>query len=196
MQHNMRGTPIDWPDSIGRGDPPSLAVWKFASCDGCQLSLLDCEDELLAVADRVDIAYFPEASSGIGRRPVRRLARGGFDHDTARRRTDSRDPASSRVCSSRSAPVPRPAASRRSATDATSRSSRRSCTPIPSTSRRWRRRRRSPTHVHGRPRAPRLPDRSRPTRSQTIVALLNRHAAAIADHERVRRVQGTGRRRA
>jgi coenzyme F420-reducing hydrogenase gamma subunit len=42
---------------------PTLAVWKFASCDGCQLSLLDCEDELLAVADRVDIAYFLEASS-------------------------------------------------------------------------------------------------------------------------------------
>ncbi len=41
---------------------PKLAVWKFASCDGCQLSLLDCEDELLAVADRVEIAYFPEAS--------------------------------------------------------------------------------------------------------------------------------------
>lgn len=44
---------------------PTLAVWKFASCDGCQLSLLDCEDELLAVAGRMDIAYFPEASSGM-----------------------------------------------------------------------------------------------------------------------------------
>src|SRR5512135_428428 len=42
---------------------PKLAVWKFASCDGCQLSLLDCEDELLAVAGAVDIAYFPEATS-------------------------------------------------------------------------------------------------------------------------------------
>lgn len=42
---------------------PRLAVWKFASCDGCQLSLLDCEDELLAVADGVEIALFPEASS-------------------------------------------------------------------------------------------------------------------------------------
>lgn len=42
-----------------------LAVWKFASCDGCQLSLLDCEDELLAVADRVEIANFPEASSAM-----------------------------------------------------------------------------------------------------------------------------------
>ena len=43
---------------------PRLAVWKFASCDGCQLSLLDCEDELLAVAGALDIAYFPEAMRG------------------------------------------------------------------------------------------------------------------------------------
>jgi sulfhydrogenase subunit delta len=41
---------------------PKLAVWKFASCDGCQLSLLDCEDELLALAGEVEIAYFLEAS--------------------------------------------------------------------------------------------------------------------------------------
>ncbi|KUJ84752.1 oxidoreductase [Microbulbifer flavimaris] len=40
-----------------------LAVWKFTSCDGCQLSLLDCEDELLQLAEVVDIAYFKEASS-------------------------------------------------------------------------------------------------------------------------------------
>jgi sulfhydrogenase subunit delta len=46
-------------------DRPTLAVWKFASCDGCQLSLLDCEDELLAVAERVAISYFPEATSAI-----------------------------------------------------------------------------------------------------------------------------------
>lgn len=44
---------------------PKLAVWKFASCDGCQLSLLDCEDELLALAGAVQIANFPEASSAI-----------------------------------------------------------------------------------------------------------------------------------
>jgi coenzyme F420-reducing hydrogenase gamma subunit len=43
---------------------PRLAVWKFASCDGCQLSLLDCEDELLAIAGAVEIAYFPEATRG------------------------------------------------------------------------------------------------------------------------------------
>lgn len=42
---------------------PTLAVWKFASCDGCQLTLLDCEDELLALGDAIDIAHFPEATS-------------------------------------------------------------------------------------------------------------------------------------
>jgi coenzyme F420-reducing hydrogenase gamma subunit len=41
---------------------PKLAVWKFASCDGCQLSLLDLEDELLALAGEIEIAHFLEAS--------------------------------------------------------------------------------------------------------------------------------------
>ncbi|MGF2947475.1 oxidoreductase, partial [Mycobacterium sp. Lab-001] len=45
--------------------PPTLAVWKFASCDGCQLTLLDCEDELLTLAERVQIATFAEASSAM-----------------------------------------------------------------------------------------------------------------------------------
>lgn len=63
MQDGSVNDRIDWPESIERGDPPTLAVWKFASCDGCQLSLLDCEDELLAVAERVAISYFPEATS-------------------------------------------------------------------------------------------------------------------------------------
>jgi coenzyme F420-reducing hydrogenase gamma subunit len=48
---------------------PKLAVWKFSSCDGCQLSLLDCEDELLAVAGAVEIAYFPEATRSVVRGP-------------------------------------------------------------------------------------------------------------------------------
>jgi len=48
---------------------PRLAVWKFASCDGCQLSLLDCEDDLLALAGAVEIANFPEASSAISAGP-------------------------------------------------------------------------------------------------------------------------------
>jgi coenzyme F420-reducing hydrogenase gamma subunit len=48
---------------------PKLAVLKFASCDGCQLSLLDCEDELLAVAGAVEIANFPEASRAVVKGP-------------------------------------------------------------------------------------------------------------------------------
>lgn len=48
---------------------PKLAVWKFASCDGCQLSLLDCEDELLALTGEIEIAQFAEASSAVVRGP-------------------------------------------------------------------------------------------------------------------------------
>jgi coenzyme F420-reducing hydrogenase gamma subunit len=55
---------------MSRSTPkPKLAVWKFASCDGCQLSLLDCEDELLAVADAIEIANFPEASRAVIKGP-------------------------------------------------------------------------------------------------------------------------------
>ena len=50
---------------------PKVAVFKFASCDGCQLSLLDAEDQLLAVAGAVEIANFPEAS--------RRIVKGPYD---------------------------------------------------------------------------------------------------------------------
>ena len=48
---------------------PKLAVFKFASCDGCQLSLLDCEDELLQVAGKVEIANFLEASRAVAKGP-------------------------------------------------------------------------------------------------------------------------------
>jgi len=48
---------------------PKIGVFKFASCDGCQLSLLDAEDELLPVAGAVDIAYFPEASRAMLKGP-------------------------------------------------------------------------------------------------------------------------------
>jgi sulfhydrogenase subunit delta len=50
---------------MGAPDRQRLAVWKFASCDGCQLSLLDCEDELLLLAERLEIAHFLEASSAV-----------------------------------------------------------------------------------------------------------------------------------
>ena len=44
---------------------PRLGVFKFASCDGCQLTLLDCEDELLTVGQAVEIADFREATSRV-----------------------------------------------------------------------------------------------------------------------------------
>ena len=46
-------------------DVPTLAVWKLTSCDGCQLTLLNCEDELLPLAGRVRIKHFIEASSTV-----------------------------------------------------------------------------------------------------------------------------------
>ncbi len=48
---------------------PKLAVWKFASCDGCQLTLLDCEEELLAITRKLRIANFPEATRKVIRGP-------------------------------------------------------------------------------------------------------------------------------
>jgi len=54
---------------VARRKRPKLAVFKFASCDGCQLSLLDCEDELLAVGEAVTIANFTEASSAVLKGP-------------------------------------------------------------------------------------------------------------------------------
>lgn len=43
-------------------DRPKLAVWKFASCDGCQLQVLSLADQLLTLSERVDVAFFLEAS--------------------------------------------------------------------------------------------------------------------------------------
>jgi sulfhydrogenase subunit delta len=50
---------------------PKLAVFKMTSCDGCQLSLLDAEDELLGVLGNIELAYFPEAT--------RRTMKGPYD---------------------------------------------------------------------------------------------------------------------
>jgi coenzyme F420-reducing hydrogenase gamma subunit len=49
--------------TTGRTARPRVAVAKFASCDGCQLTLLDLEDELLEIVSRFDIVEFPEATS-------------------------------------------------------------------------------------------------------------------------------------
>lgn len=48
-----------------------LAVWKFSSCDGCQLQVLDLGKDLLALLEHVEIAYFLEAS--------RRIVGGPYD---------------------------------------------------------------------------------------------------------------------
>jgi sulfhydrogenase subunit delta len=53
------------PETDSEPGGPTLAVWKFASCDGCQLTLLNCEDQLLAIAASVRIASFTEASSKV-----------------------------------------------------------------------------------------------------------------------------------
>jgi sulfhydrogenase subunit delta len=43
--------------------PPRVGVVKLASCDGCQLTILDLEDELIAIGQRFDLVEFPEATS-------------------------------------------------------------------------------------------------------------------------------------
>jgi sulfhydrogenase subunit delta len=50
---------------------PKLAVFKLSSCDGCQLSLLDAEDEFLELLGEIEIAYFPELS--------RKMLKGPYD---------------------------------------------------------------------------------------------------------------------
>ncbi len=46
-------------------EKPKLAVFKFASCDGCQVSILNLDEALLALSDRVEIAFFLEATSHV-----------------------------------------------------------------------------------------------------------------------------------
>lgn len=55
--------------AVTTGKRPKLAVWKFSSCDGCQLQLLDLEDHLLEIADALEIAYFLEATRATKRGP-------------------------------------------------------------------------------------------------------------------------------
>ena len=41
---------------------PRMGVFKFTSCDGCQLSILNLEEQLLKLLEFFDIAYFREAA--------------------------------------------------------------------------------------------------------------------------------------
>lgn len=44
---------------------PKLAVHKFSSCDGCQLSIINMEDELLSLAGVINVAFFLEATRAV-----------------------------------------------------------------------------------------------------------------------------------
>jgi sulfhydrogenase subunit delta len=59
----MAATPVRDRPRGGAERRPRVGVVKFASCDGCQLTLLDLEDEFLAVTERFEIVEFPEATS-------------------------------------------------------------------------------------------------------------------------------------
>jgi sulfhydrogenase subunit delta len=61
--------PTAMTQNVPRRNRPRVAVVKFASCDGCQLSILNMEDDLLALGEALDIAYFPEASSDMREGP-------------------------------------------------------------------------------------------------------------------------------
>jgi len=98
---------------------PTLAVWKFASCDGCQLSILDCEDELLQLVGAVQIASFTEMTSAV--------VDGPYDVSLVEGSITTSDDAD-RILAVR-------AASRRSATTRASANTRRRSTPTRSTSR-------------------------------------------------------------
>ena len=113
---------------------PKLSVWKFASCDGCQLSLLDCEDELLALAGAVEIAYFVEASRAMVKGPYDLTLIDGSittPHDAELIKQVRR---SSKYLVAL-APAPIPGASRPCAILAMSTTSSRRCTPTRSISR-------------------------------------------------------------
>jgi sulfhydrogenase subunit delta len=63
MEGPGAGTPVRRGPRAASPHRPRIGVVKFASCDGCQLTLLDLEDELLAIAQRVDVVEFAEATS-------------------------------------------------------------------------------------------------------------------------------------
>jgi sulfhydrogenase subunit delta len=47
----------------GNGTRPKVAVHKFSSCDGCQLAFLNLGEDLLRLAELVDIRHFAEAGT-------------------------------------------------------------------------------------------------------------------------------------
>jgi sulfhydrogenase subunit delta len=49
--------------AVSAATRPRVGVVKLASCDGCQLTLLDLEDQLLPLTERFELIDFPEATS-------------------------------------------------------------------------------------------------------------------------------------
>ena len=122
---------------------PKLAVWKFASCDGCQLTLLNCEDELIPLAGAVEIAYFPEATRAVVEGPYDvSLVEGSITTPDELERIQRVREVSRRVITIGACATAE--GSRRCATSPTSPSSARSSTRTRSTSRHCRTPRRSP----------------------------------------------------
>ena len=170
-----------------------VGIVKMASCDGCQLTLLDLEDELLALADRFEIVEFPEASSLRSAGPYDVLLVEGSVEHARPGRGDPWSCAARPSSSSRSAPARATAASRRSATGPTTTRSGPRSTPTPSTSSRWPRPRPSSEHVkvdlelHG---CPISPEQLR----EVLVSVAVGPAAADPRGGRLPRVQAQGRR--
>jgi sulfhydrogenase subunit delta len=48
---------------------PRVAVFKFTSCSGCQLEILNLENDLLDVLNLIDLTYFPMASRSYSQGP-------------------------------------------------------------------------------------------------------------------------------
>ncbi len=46
-------------------DKPTVAVYKFTGCAGCQMELLRLEDELLDIVDKINITYFMMAQTSV-----------------------------------------------------------------------------------------------------------------------------------
>ena len=75
----------DAPDSSDKRK--TLAVFKFSSCDGCQLQLLNLEEHLLELTEHVRIAHFLEARRDV--LPPSRTHGGPASGDACRDRRSS-----------------------------------------------------------------------------------------------------------
>ena len=67
----MAATPTSHqPAAHSPGARLRVGVVKYASCDGCQLTLLDLEDELLDIVERFDLIEFQRRARAAPRDPT------------------------------------------------------------------------------------------------------------------------------